>query len=154
MEFTIKVTGNRLALAGVGTLVLIVLILMLPNLLAQPLSRDLAEAELRDYFARQNTHRMVSQLRDAGVSAPDSTMAQQWQAGYDRAEELEIPLLEVRTFLLTPPFVSSRVYIVRAELKYPDTELETRYYTMTVASRIDDTFWIVERPAFWWWWSR
>ncbi len=150
MKFSMHMAGGRWAFSGLGSLVVIVLIFLLPNLLAAPLDEERAEKELRSYLLRQLTQNQLMQMKASNLTAPDMAMATQWADDRRAHDGLLVESLKVRTSLLTPPFVSSRVYLVKADLLFPDQEPETRVWAMSVESRLSDFFWVAERPGWLW----
>jgi len=154
VKFTLRLENRRIAVRGLGALLGIALLLALPNLLAAPLPDDRAEAEVRSYLERQLSQRQVAQLHADGLTAPTVEMARRWQIERDRLELLEFSSLDVRSFLFTPPLVSSCLYVVRVELRFPDEDPETRFFSLTVDSRLSDFFWADEKPALLWYLAR
>ncbi len=150
MKTTIQFTNNRLSIISLGTLVLIVLILLLPNFLAAPLSDDRAETEVRAYLEHMLTQKQLTQLKESGLSVPDMTMALQWQDERTNLKQLIFQSTTVRVFPFTPPVVSSRLYLVRAKLLHADQTEETRIFSMSVESKLSDFFWVDEKPAWFW----
>lgn len=150
MRFSIQLTGRKILLRGVGGLLLILLILTLPHIFAARLSPSQAESEIRDYLGRQLTAVQLSQLSDRDLTVPDQAMAVQWQTDRQRLKDMKFSTLSVRNFLFTPPFVTSRIFVVQTRLQYDGEPLVTRYFSITARSRHHPLYWVNESGVWFW----
>jgi hypothetical protein len=153
LRFEIEIVRKRAVIGGLGALILLICLLVLPRLFAAPLDDKRAEAEIRSFLKRQATLQNMAGLRAAGRSTPEAGAARRWQSELERLERTEFVSIEIKHLLFVPPFTSSRFYVARATLRDPrDPERvdEVRFFSLSADNHFFDFFWVSEQSRLMW----
>lgn len=152
LHFNLDLKFNRktLTITGIAGVIILLGICALPQLLAASLDEDRAKKEVHAYLKRDLSNRLMAELQAGGARMPDRATAQGWEDAYKRLDRTEIVSVKIGRFLFVPPFSSSRMFIVKAEIRSPDQREETRYFSLSARSKFFDVFWVSEQPRWMW----
>ncbi len=92
----------------------------------------------------------MDELRASGSTLPDAGTARRWKEDLERLDRIDLRSVEVRHFLLVPPFTISRMFVVKAVFQDGNGEKRTRCFSLSAESRFFDFFWVSEQASWVW----
>ncbi len=129
---------------------MLVIIFSLPSFFAASLEPARAEKGIRQHLRQQLSSRYMTDLKAAGLSSPDFETATRWKAGYDDIDRLEFVSVQIKHFMLVPPFTSSRLFVVKAVIRDSQQRQQIRYFSFSARNKFFDFFWVAEQSRFMW----
>ncbi len=66
---------------------------------------------------------------------------------------MEFASVEVETFLFYPPFVSGRVYTIKAVIRENNKPDAIRFFSISTRSKIANYYWVDEKSRLMWFYS-
>ena len=143
-------TPRRLKLAGAGALLLMAGIFALPFIFAGTLDPQEATREIRLCLDRDLMVRHKVELEASGATMPDRLMAQRWADDYQALANTTVSSVDIRRSLFNIPFVTDRVFVVKAVLRDGVGAEQTRYFWIRTGGRFIGVLWTSESSIWAW----
>jgi hypothetical protein len=150
LQFKLNFDRKTLTLTGIFGLVLLLGILALPRMFAISLDGERAKQEIRSYLKQVQSYQLLNELQASGARTPDYATAKRWEEAYKRIDQTEIVGVQIGHFLFVPPFSTQRIFIVKAVLRTPDQQEETRYFSLSSRNKYFNVFLVSEQPRWMW----
>jgi hypothetical protein len=149
-HLNLKLNRRTITLSGISGLIVLFCIFSLPSFLAASLDAGRAEKEIRHYLRWQMSSQQMRDLQAAGLSLPNTEMAEKWKANLEYIDHLEFVSVKIGRFLFVPPFTSSRMFVVKVVLRDAKEQYESRYFSFSARSKFFDFFWVAEQSRWMW----
>lgn len=152
MEFrsTLDTKKKRFAYTGLGALFLIIFILFLPSFFVVSLEPEIAKKEIQLYLARVAVSQYMEGRPAAGTTEPDIPALRKMSEEQQKIKQTQFVSVEIKNPFLYPPFISSRVYIVKVVLREGNEPDVTRYFTISTRNKLVNYYWVDEKSEIWW----
>jgi hypothetical protein len=146
-QLNVKLNRWTIAASGVGGLLLIAGLSIVPSLLAASLDSGQARKEIRQYLKWHLGLQQVAELQESGLALPTAEMAQHWKEQYAAIDRLEFAAVEIRRFP-APPFTTRRTFVAKVVCRDPEGHESTRYFSLSSKGKSFDVFLVAERSQW------
>jgi len=143
-------TSRKVTLVGAGALALMAGVFALPFIFAGTLEPQEATREIRLCLERDLMVRHKVELEASGATIPDRLMAQRWADDYQALANTIVSSVDIRRSLFNIPFVTDRVFIVKAALRDQGGAEQTRYFWLRTGGRFIGVLWTTESSIWAW----
>lgn len=150
LRFSLALTPRGLKLAGVGSLALVAGIFALSFVMAGTLEPEEATHHIRRCLERDLMQRHLAELQAGNLKTPDAAMGQRWADDFRALANATVSSVEIRGSLLNNPFVTDRVFIVKAILRDEQGAEQTRYFRLRTGGRFIGVLWTTESSIWAW----
>lgn len=150
LHFSLTLSPHGIRFKGLLALIVMMGIFTLPHLFASTLDEEKAVKEIRRYIQQQHANQLLEEVEASGRESPDFPIAQRWEEQSTRTKQTEFLSVDINHFVFVPPFTSSRMFVVKAVIRFEEEPEETRYFTLSTRSRFFEVFWVSEHSWIFW----